>query len=206
LSIRKYGEIFNLPQNIKDELESELKLPERPIPPPRSFFRILFGSPDYKAKLKDYEAKCEAKRQAKRIEVFSRQISNKPIRIYSYKFKDYFIYKDNIYKFDRADYSDEQRLLQIMELEDKERRKFEHLKQRFIEAEKIEQERDRPSIPEEVRVAVWRRDGGKCVKCGSRENLEYDHIIPVSKGGSNTVRNIELLCEKCNREKHDNIQ
>ncbi|MBF0103144.1 MAG: HNH endonuclease, partial [Desulfobacterales bacterium] len=42
-------------------------------------------------------------------------------------------------------------------------------------------------------------------RCGSRENLEYDHIIPVSKGGSNTARNIELLCEKCNREKSDKI-
>jgi 5-methylcytosine-specific restriction endonuclease McrA len=39
------------------------------------------------------------------------------------------------------------------------------------------------------------------VDCGSRERLEYDHIIPVSRGGSNTVRNIELRCERCNRSK-----
>jgi len=65
---------------------------------------------------------------------------------------------------------------------------------------------DRERIPEDVRITVWRRDNGKCVKCSSRKNLEYDHIIPISKGGSNTVRNIELLCEKCNREKRDNIQ
>ena len=64
----------------------------------------------------------------------------------------------------------------------------------------------RQGIPSEVRREVWRRDGGKCVKCGSRENLEYDHIIPVSKGGSNTARNIELLCEACNRSKNDSIQ
>ena len=42
---------------------------------------------------------------------------------------------------------------------------------------------------------VWRRDEGKCVQCDSSERIEYDHIIPVSKGGSNTVRNIQLLCE-----------
>lgn len=56
-------------------------------------------------------------------------------------------------------------------------------------------------IHSSVKMYVWRRDGGKCVECGSRENLEYDHIIPVSKGGSNTERNIQLLCEKCNRQK-----
>jgi Holliday junction DNA helicase RuvB len=59
----------------------------------------------------------------------------------------------------------------------------------------------RENIPSDVRREVWRRDGGKCVKCGSRENLEYDHIIPISRGGSNTARNIELLCESCNRSK-----
>ena len=60
-------------------------------------------------------------------------------------------------------------------------------------------------ISEEVRDSVWNRDGGKCVQCGSNENLEFDHIIPFSKGGANTKRNIQLLCESCNRAKSDNI-
>jgi hypothetical protein len=59
----------------------------------------------------------------------------------------------------------------------------------------------RESIPESVRHEVWRRDQGRCVDCGSRERLEFDHIIPVSQGGSNTARNIELRCETCNRRK-----
>lgn len=57
----------------------------------------------------------------------------------------------------------------------------------------------RESIPREVRHEVWQRDGGRCVRCGSREKLEFGHIVPVVKGGSNTARNIELLCESCNR-------
>jgi hypothetical protein len=65
---------------------------------------------------------------------------------------------------------------------------------------------ERFTIPSAVRREVWRRDEGKCVKCGSRAYLEYDHIIPVSRGGSNTARNIELLCEACNRAKSDLIQ
>jgi hypothetical protein len=63
----------------------------------------------------------------------------------------------------------------------------------------------RERIPESVRLFVWQRDEGKCVKCGNREKLEYDHIIPVAEGGSTTERNIQLLCEKCNREKGKNI-
>jgi hypothetical protein len=59
----------------------------------------------------------------------------------------------------------------------------------------------REPIPERVRHEVWRRDQGRCVDCGSRERLEFDHLIPVSKGGSNTARNIELRCERCNRSK-----
>jgi hypothetical protein len=68
----------------------------------------------------------------------------------------------------------------------------------------VEEDASRPRrepIPESVRHEVWRRDGGACVDCGSRERLEFDHIIPVSKGGSNTARNLELRCETCNRQK-----
>jgi len=60
-------------------------------------------------------------------------------------------------------------------------------------------------ISQEVKDSVWNRDGGVCVECGSNENIEFDHIIPFSKGGSNTYRNIQLLCESCNRSKSDNI-
>lgn len=63
----------------------------------------------------------------------------------------------------------------------------------------------RQVIAESVRLFVWQRDGGKCVKCQSREKLEFDHIIPVVKGGSSTERNVQLLCEPCNREKGSQI-
>lgn len=61
--------------------------------------------------------------------------------------------------------------------------------------------KSRSPIPENVQIFVWNRDKGKCVKCGSSANLEFDHIVPLSKGGSNTARNVQLLCEKCNRSK-----
>jgi hypothetical protein len=62
----------------------------------------------------------------------------------------------------------------------------------------------REPIPRDVQNVVWQRDQGKCVRCGSNEKLEYDHIIPVCKRGSNTARNIQLLCESCNRSKGGN--
>jgi len=61
------------------------------------------------------------------------------------------------------------------------------------------------SISEDTKNQVWNRDKGKCVQCGSNEKLEFDHIIPFSKGGANTKRNIQLLCEPCNRRKSDKI-
>ena len=67
------------------------------------------------------------------------------------------------------------------------------------------EQRNREAISSAIRRAVWLRDQGRCVKCGARERLEYDHIIPVSQGGANTERNIELLCERCNRSKGGRI-
>ena len=61
-------------------------------------------------------------------------------------------------------------------------------------------------IPAAVKLEVWKRDKGRCVKCGSRDNLHFDHIIPFSKGGSSLVaENIQLLCARHNLEKRDKI-
>lgn len=63
----------------------------------------------------------------------------------------------------------------------------------------------RERIPDETQIFVWNRDGGSCVKCGSRENLAFDHIIPHSLGGSNSRRNLQLLCDSCNLKKSNKI-
>ena len=62
-------------------------------------------------------------------------------------------------------------------------------------------------IPPAIKVAVWKRDKGRCRICGSTKNLHFDHIIPFSKGGSSTdPENIQILCAKCNLKKHDKIE
>lgn len=62
-------------------------------------------------------------------------------------------------------------------------------------------ERIRRLIPQAVKIVVSVRDGGRCRQCGSTEQLHFDHVIPVSRGGANTVANIQLLCAACNRAK-----
>lgn len=62
-------------------------------------------------------------------------------------------------------------------------------------------------IPSDVKLAVWKRDQGRCVECGSTDNLHFDHIIPYSRGGSSLVaENIQLMCARHNLAKHDKIQ
>jgi 5-methylcytosine-specific restriction endonuclease McrA len=59
----------------------------------------------------------------------------------------------------------------------------------------------REPIPRAVRLAVWERDGGRCVECGSDFELQYDHVIPFAMGGAATAGNLQLLCAGCNRAK-----
>ena len=62
-------------------------------------------------------------------------------------------------------------------------------------------------IPAAVKLEVWQRDAGRCVKCASRDNLHFDHVIPYSRGGSSLVAaNIQILCARHNLEKRDRIQ
>jgi hypothetical protein len=56
-------------------------------------------------------------------------------------------------------------------------------------------------IPDEVRDEVWKRDGGKCRHCGGTDHVEIDHVIPISRGGTGDIENLQLLCRKCNRKK-----
>jgi hypothetical protein len=52
-----------------------------------------------------------------------------------------------------------------------------------------------------VREVVFERDGRACTYCGSRRDLEGDHILPLCRGGSNCFDNVTTACERCNRAK-----
>lgn len=53
---------------------------------------------------------------------------------------------------------------------------------------------------------MWRQNikeewGHKCAYCGEEENLTIDHIIPQSKGGLDTTKNVVCCCKSCNHDK-----
>ncbi|MDA9012545.1 HNH endonuclease [Alphaproteobacteria bacterium] len=61
-------------------------------------------------------------------------------------------------------------------------------------------------IPSSVKQAVFIRDGGKCVECGSSDNLHFDHILPYSKGGTSySAENVQILCARHNLSKSAKI-
>lgn len=60
-------------------------------------------------------------------------------------------------------------------------------------------------IPDDTKLLVWQRDGGKCVKCEAQSELQFDHIIPVATGGASTPENLQILCGKCNRTKSASV-
>jgi 5-methylcytosine-specific restriction endonuclease McrA len=48
--------------------------------------------------------------------------------------------------------------------------------------------------------------GSKCVNCGSSEKITIDHIVPISKGGTNHINNLQPLCGYCNSSKGAKIK
>ena len=64
-------------------------------------------------------------------------------------------------------------------------------------------------IPFSVKMRVVRRDNYTCQHCKKHladREVEFDHIIPVAKGGSSEEHNIRLTCFDCNRDKSDKVE
>lgn len=58
-------------------------------------------------------------------------------------------------------------------------------------------------VPPVNRREIMRRDNHTCQYCGSRKQLTLDHVIPRSKGGTNTWDNVVAACSPCNARKGD---
>jgi 5-methylcytosine-specific restriction endonuclease McrA len=68
----------------------------------------------------------------------------------------------------------------------------------------------RKRFSKEFRISIFERDNYECQKCyknliNLEEERRIDHKIPLSKGGGNSVKNLWLLCEDCDKQKKDTI-
>lgn len=71
--------------------------------------------------------------------------------------------------------------------------------------EELDTRYGRQPIPRKLRHEVFKRDGYRCRECGASKDetsLEIDHIVPVARGGTNDIDNLQTLCRECNRMKH----
>jgi 5-methylcytosine-specific restriction endonuclease McrA len=110
----------------------------------------------------------------------------------------YWWFEDRFY-WEDEDLEAEDLLALVRDRQRKQRRKLEHARATMVlDAEPVQ--RRRP-VPRELRLAVFERDGGRCVECQSDFDLQYDHIIPVAMGGATTLENLQLLCAPCNQSK-----
>ena len=80
-------------------------------------------------------------------------------------------------------------------------------KPRRTRARSRHREAEEPSrqVPAAVAREVYERDGGRCTfcsedgrRCGTRELLQLDHIIPFANGGESTLLNLRLRCRAHN--------
>jgi hypothetical protein len=64
-------------------------------------------------------------------------------------------------------------------------------------------------IPFKIKMRVVRRDNYTCQHCGRHlrdDEVEFDHKIPVARGGNSEEHNIRLTCYDCNRDKSDSVE
>ena len=63
----------------------------------------------------------------------------------------------------------------------------------------------RTTLPASVRLAIFERDAYRCRNCGDHHDLTIDHIVPVSRGGSDESTNLQTLCRPCNSSKGNRV-
>lgn len=122
------------------------------------------------------------------------------------------LYRDGIYVTERSPRPSEmdEVVLRIKALHFQNDKAMRRLSEQVANFEAVEGQlragrQGREPIPDDVKLLVWARDGGVCVRCGSAKELHFDHIIPLARGGGNTAENLQLLCRPCNQAKGDRL-
>lgn len=135
----------------------------------------------------------------RRFRALQEHQGSEPVALYDAGRRRYWLFEDRVYWEDDGLGAADVRAL-VREREQRTRRRLERA-HAVAAADPADPQPRRRAIPRELRIAVWRRDGGACVECGSRFDLQYDHVIPLALGGASTLENLQVLCAPCNRRK-----
>jgi len=121
------------------------------------------------------------------------------------------LYRDTLYVAERAPGPSEldEVVLRVKALHYQRDEGLKRLREQVANFEAIEGQLQngvaRKAIPDDVKLLVWSRDRGACVRCGATKGLHFDHVIPLSRGGSDEADNVQLLCRSCNLAKGDRL-
>lgn len=148
---------------------------------------VATGTPVFRLLEEEWSAMADAQKR-------------EPQLVGRYRERTYWWYADSFF-WTNGNYGAPEVKALLFARERRAQRELEHAHAVLGAASAAEPIRQREAIPREVKLAVWKRDGGRCVECGSDFDLQYDHVIPFSMNGASTVQNLQLLCAPCNQSK-----
>ena len=150
------------------------------------------------------EWRLEGKASRRELDDAVRLSDQRPVPLAEVDGRTYYLWQERWFSDDEGlDADDVHALLLVREeqVAGRLRRARTH-RERLDEAERLaSSRRARGVVAGDVRAVVWARDGGRCTACGATTELQFDHVIPLSLGGSSTEANVQLLCGPCNRAK-----
>jgi 5-methylcytosine-specific restriction endonuclease McrA len=118
--------------------------------------------------------------------------------------KNYWLFEDKLYK-DNEELTPEDVRALLITRQRLQRSRINRAKTIADSPATNREKASRTALPDDVKLLVWQRDLGRCVKYGSNSELQFDHIIPFSLGGASTPENLQILCGRCNRAKSNSI-
>lgn len=123
-----------------------------------------------------------------------------PVPVGTHRDRHFWWYRAEFFWTNNDDYSTQDIKALLFARERQRHRELEHA-HALMAAAGSPAVRKRGPIPKDLKLAVFRRDEGKCIECASDFDIQYDHVIPFSMGGANTLENLQLLCARCNQQK-----
>jgi hypothetical protein len=123
-----------------------------------------------------------------------------PVRLLQVNERTYWQFQNRFY-WDNDDLQPDQIHALLVTKQQREQRRIEQAQQIFAMGDGPRPPQQRGHIPDDVKHLVWTRDRGPCRRCGSQTELQFDHVIPVSLGGSSQPENLQILCGPSNRRK-----